>query len=121
MSEFDVLSAAASGMDAQRITLEAAARNVAASEASGPGGFTRLVPTFEAAAPSDGDTLSDDGAFDEGDVLRFAGMRAERTVDGDAMSEMVAVLDAQRSYEANASIFDSAKRFAERAIDLGRQ
>jgi flagellar basal body rod protein FlgC len=33
---------------------------------------------------------------------------------------MVAVLDAQRAYEANASIFDVGKRLAERTIDVGR-
>ena len=33
---------------------------------------------------------------------------------------MIAVLDAQRSYEQNAAIFDTGKRIAERAIDLGR-
>jgi flagellar basal body rod protein FlgC len=33
---------------------------------------------------------------------------------------MVAVLDAQRAYEANASVFDLGKRLAERTIDMGR-
>jgi flagellar basal body rod protein FlgC len=108
MSEFDVLAAAAGGMDAERIALEASARNVAAAEAAGPAGFTRMIPRFS--QPSG----------DEGVALRFEGMRAERGNDGDAMLEMVAALDAQRAYEADASIFDTAKRFAERAIDLGR-
>ncbi len=113
-----MLASAASGMDAQRIALEAAARNVAASEASGPGGFTRLVPQFvaDAAADDDGFALEPPG----GEGVRFTGMRSEHAADGDAMSEMVAVLDAQRAYEANASVFDTAKRFAERAIDLER-
>ena len=36
------------------------------------------------------------------------------------MTEMVRVLDAQRAYEANASVFDLAKRLAERTIEAGR-
>ena len=40
--------------------------------------------------------------------------------NGDALTEMIAVLDAQRGYEANASIFDVGKRLAERTLDIGR-
>jgi flagellar basal body rod protein FlgC len=103
MNELDMLGAAASGMDAERITLEAAARNLAASEAT-TGPFTRLVPQFVPGA---------DGA------VRFTGMR-EAPGGTDAIVEMVNVLDAQRAFEADASIFDAGKRFAERAIDLAR-
>ena len=47
------------------------------------------------------------------------GVRSEPG-SGDALTEMIAVLDAQRAYEQNASIFDTAKRLAERTIDVGR-
>jgi flagellar basal body rod protein FlgC len=33
---------------------------------------------------------------------------------------MVAVLDAQRAYEGDASVFDIGKRLAERTIEMGR-
>jgi flagellar basal body rod protein FlgC len=33
---------------------------------------------------------------------------------------MIAVLEAQRAYEANASVFDVGKRLAERTLDVGR-
>jgi flagellar basal body rod protein FlgC len=33
---------------------------------------------------------------------------------------MIAVLDAQRAYEANASIFDIGKRLAERTLTVGQ-
>jgi flagellar basal body rod protein FlgC len=33
---------------------------------------------------------------------------------------MVAILDAQRAYEMNASVFEAGKRLAERTIDVGR-
>jgi len=39
---------------------------------------------------------------------------------GDALGAMVRMLDAQRGYEANASIFDLGKKLAERTIELGR-
>ena len=53
-------------------------------------------------------------------AVRFIGTSVERGVDVDAVTEMVAVLNAQRAYEANASVFDLGKRLAERTIELGR-
>jgi flagellar basal body rod protein FlgC len=130
MSEFDILRAAAAGMDAQRAALELAARNVAAAEASsGAQTFSRLVPRYEVSAPP---ALEADGAgfdppadpFDDADSaplpVRYLGARPEPGVEADAVSEMVAVLNAQRNYEANASLFDAGKRLAERTIDVGR-
>ena len=37
-----------------------------------------------------------------------------------SISEMINVLDSQRAYEANASVFDIGKRLSERTIDMGR-
>jgi flagellar basal-body rod protein FlgC len=129
VTEFDVLSAAAAGMEAQRAALDVAARNVAAAESTGEGGpFERLVPRF-AVAPASGD--DGDMALDEdADALlaslegtapvRFIGTMIQRGVDVDAVTEMVAVLNAQRAFEANASVFDLGKRLAERTIEVGR-
>jgi flagellar basal body rod protein FlgC len=111
MSELDTLGIAARGMDAERIALEAAARNVAASEADG-GAFTRLVPEFSGDGDDEFDPAGDG-------PLRFLGMR-EVPGGADTILEMVSVLDAQRAFEADATVFDAGKRFAERAIDLGR-
>jgi flagellar basal-body rod protein FlgC len=131
MSEFEVLRTAAGGMDAQRAALDLAARNVAAAEAGGA--FTRLVPRFYippspapgdavdaafAAVPDDA-TIGDEGAASDG-VVRLAGVAAQPGIEVDAVTEMVAVLNAQRAYEANASVFEAGKRLAERTIDLGR-
>ncbi|HZW76492.1 MAG TPA: flagellar basal body rod C-terminal domain-containing protein [Caldimonas sp.] len=114
MTEFDILGGAAAGMAAERDALDVFARNVAAAQAAPEGGtFERLVPQF--AAPSS-DALDDD----DGAVVRFTGTRSERASGGDAVTEMVAMLDAQRAYEADASIFDLGKRLAERTIDLER-
>jgi flagellar basal-body rod protein FlgC len=131
VSEFDVLQSAAAGMDAERAALDLAARNVAASETDGSA-FERLVPRYAlgplpaSAATPDGYEPEDpsdddpDAAGDEDLPIRYLGATPERGVDVDAITEMVSVLDAQRAYEANASVFDIGKRLAERTIDMGR-
>ena len=129
MSEFDVLSVAADGMGVQRTLLDVAARNVAAAQASTPQHpYPRLVARFAEADPVEGFAPADpagaflDGADDDGGEAggtRFAGMvRSGETAD--ALTEMIAVLDAQRAYEANASVFDVGKKLAERTLDVGR-
>lgn len=118
MSEFDLLGGAARGMALQRGLLDIAARNVAAAQASTPDRpYPRLVADLTAAVSesADGDESDDEsGSVD----LPLP----TRSVPGsaDALTEMIAALDAQRGYEANASLFDTGKRIAERAIDLGR-
>ena len=100
MSELDILAQGAMGMERQRTLLDLAARNVAAAQASSPAHpYHRLIADF------------DDGGVAH---VRESGEPAE------ALTEMVRMLDAQRAYEANASIFDVGKRIAERTIELGR-
>jgi flagellar basal body rod protein FlgC len=137
-SEFDILANAAAGMDAQRAALDLAARNVAASEADGAE-FTRMVPRYALAPTPDADGLGDGdgvappeglgdgdedsaGDADGGDTpaVRYLGAVPVRGVSPDAVTEMVAVLDAQRAYDTDASVFDVGKRLAERTIDMGR-
>lgn len=140
MTEFDILSSASAGMLAQRTALDVAARNVAAAEAGEPGAFARLVPRFTFATASAGDPdvpeppepagpfedafgAVEGGAFggDGGEPpIRFAGTTVERGVEPDAVTEMVAVLDAQRAYEADAAVFEAGKRLSERTIEAGR-
>jgi flagellar basal body rod protein FlgC len=127
LNEMDLLASAASGLSAQRSVLDIAARNVAAAQASSPEHpYTRLVAqlgTDTEPAAGDGFDTADTGgdAFDEsvGAAATTLRVRSEPG-SGDALSEMIAVLDAQRAYEQNASIFDTAKRLAERTIDIGR-
>ena len=52
--------------------------------------------------------------------IRYLGASTQRGGAVDTVAEMVSVLDAQRAYEANASVFDLGKRLAERTIDMGR-
>jgi flagellar basal body rod protein FlgC len=148
VSEFDLLGAAASGMEAQRAALDVAAHNVAAAEADTTA-FVRLVPrfavqpvssdagdlagmladvpedlAFESRADFAADERAGDGSFAEraggAGPVQFVGTSASPGADSDAITEMVAVLGAQRAYEANASVFDTGKRLMERTIDVGR-
>ncbi len=123
MSELDLLSIAADGMGVQRTLLDVAARNVAAAQAASPHHpYARLVARVEARTPDDDAFPFDRGiGEDESDEpwTRVAGVGpAGETAD--ALTEMIAVLDAQRAYELNASIFDAGKHLAERTLDVGR-
>lgn len=123
MSEFDLLSVAADGMSVQRALLDVAARNVAAAQASTPQHpYPRLVARFAAAAEDGDETLFDiPGDDEEPDDARTRLIGTARAGESaDALTEMIAVLDAQRAYEANASVFDVGKKLAERTLDLGR-
>ena len=104
-----LLDAAASGMDAQRAALDVAARNVAAAEAAGPNAeYARMVPLFRIDA-------EDDDAR-----IEFAGTRTERGTNVDILTEMIAVMNASRAYESDASLFDVGKTLAEKTIELVR-
>jgi flagellar basal body rod protein FlgC len=122
-NEMDLLTSAADGMRVQRSVLDLAARNVAAAQASTPNHpYSRLIAQIgNAADPSDDPFAAGADDFDqaETDAAAVIGVHAEPG-SGDALTEMIAVLDAQRAYEQNASIFDTAKRLAERTIDIGR-
>jgi flagellar basal-body rod protein FlgC len=135
MSEFDLLSVAADGMNVQRTLLDVAARNVAAAQASTPEHpYPRLVARFASAdpgtaflgVPDAADAflgVPDNGDGDDADSDAAASRLVGTVPSGetaDALTEMIAVLDAQRAYEANASVFDVGKRLAERTIDVGR-
>jgi flagellar basal body rod protein FlgC len=105
----DLLGAAAAGMDAQRAALDVAARNVAAAEAAGPrGSYTRAVPIFRLLQTEGGASVS------------FAGTHDERGSNVNLITEMIAVMNASRAYEANAALFDVGKTLAEKTLDLGR-
>ncbi|MDP9016863.1 MAG: hypothetical protein M3N19_00895 [Candidatus Eremiobacteraeota bacterium] len=114
MSDFDLLTVASSGMQAQRAALDIAARNVAAAQAAGPGGnYEREVPEFAVVRDA---MDQEDGA----QGITFMGSHREKGSSVDLLTEMVSVMNASRAYEANASVFDLGKRLAERTIDLGR-
>lgn len=105
-----LLDSAASGMDAQRAALDVAARNVAAAEAAGPDGtYARLVPDFAVTQGDDGEAR-----------VAFSGSHTEPGTNVDILTEMIAVMNASRAYESDASLFDVGKTLAEKTIELGR-
>jgi len=117
MTELDLLDRAAAGMAVQRDLLDISARNVAAAQASTPGHpFARLVADMTA----NNDSGDDADGMGADDVLpQITGVHRERG-SGDPLTELIAVLDAQRAYESDASIFDTGKRIVERTLDLER-
>jgi len=136
MTEFDAMKYAAGGMDAQRGALDVFARNVALMQtADRAHPIHPLEPSYAVANDDDGgidgefaaelSRLSGDGeeADDEPlpGAIAFAGSKPSATLatGGDAVAEMVSVLDAQRAYEADASVFDSGKRLVEKTIAVG--
>jgi flagellar basal body rod protein FlgC len=123
-TEMNLFASAARGMNEQRSLLDIAARNVAAAQAATPDHpYARLVAHFGGGPENDGtaavdafDPDADDAAISDAPAM----IVGREPGTGDALGEMIAVLDAQRAYEQNASVFDTAKRLAERTIDIGR-
>jgi flagellar basal body rod protein FlgC len=52
--------------------------------------------------------------------VQFAGTHEERGTNVDVITEMIAVMNASRAYESDASLFDVGKTLEERTIDMGR-
>jgi flagellar basal body rod protein FlgC len=142
MSDFDILGAAASGMQAQRAAMDIDARNVAlaqtgdvrhpahglvpqftstldAEQNDGVPGIAAIEAQFDGDADRNGVSSGDGGISSDGGVVAFTGAR-QSAQPIDSISEMINVMDAQRAYEADASAFDIGKRLFERTIDLGR-
>ena len=138
MSDFDILGVAASGMEAQRAAMDVDARNVALAQvgdARHPAhGLEPQFATMVGVASADGQDFdgiearldrspfdaADDSRGADGDgVVAFTGVK-QSTMPVDSIGEMINVLDAQRAYEADASVFDMGKRLFERTIDMGR-
>ncbi len=122
MTDFALLDVAARGMAAQRALLDVDARNVAAAQAATPGHpYARLVARFVAAPEADAVDDVPDPDPDAGDGHDASPIAVTgETGTGDALTELIATLDAQRAYEADASIFDIGKRLAERTLDIER-
>ena len=107
--DFALLDGAARAMAAQRTILDIAARNVAAAQAATPGHpYERLVARFVADADTDADP---DGPND--------GLVVEREAGRDALTELIATSTRSAPW-ANATIFETGKRLAERTLDIER-
>jgi flagellar basal body rod protein FlgC len=134
VSDFDILGAAASGMQAQRAAMDIDARNVALAQTGDarhpaygmvPQFSTALTaqsagePEFDAIEARMNDAMDQSAGDAQGGVVAFTGVRPS-SAPIDSIGEMINVLDAQRAYEADASVFDVGKRLFQRTIDMGR-
>ncbi len=103
----DLVASATSGMNVERAALDVAARNVAAAEAAGPNAsYPRAVAEFRVVESA------------AGSEVEFAGTRIERDTNVDTLTEMLAVMNASRAYESEASIFNAGKTLVQRTIAL---
>lgn len=140
MDFFSALRASASGLSAQRTRVNLATSNLANAESTrGPDGqpYRRLDPVlealpFEAALDSQG---SGAGGVRIAEIVRdqepgrkvYSPGHPDADGDGfvtfpnvDPIHEVVNLMSASRSYEANATAVETLKTMAQRAIDIGR-
>jgi flagellar basal-body rod protein FlgC len=128
MDAFDI---SASGLSAQRRRLDVIAANIANVETTSTpdgGPYRRLQPVFASRPDNPGGVQVIGIAVDPRDPRRVYqpghpdadpnGFVAYPNVN--IVEEMVDLVSATRSYEANAAAFNAAKTMAQRALDLGR-
>ncbi|UCC68842.1 MAG: flagellar basal body rod protein FlgC [Armatimonadota bacterium] len=128
MDSFDI---SASGLSAQRARLDILASNIANVEttrtpAGGP--YRRLLPVFASRAKNPGGVEMIGIAVDPRDPRRvYQPGHPDADADGfvaypnvNIVEEMVDLVSATRSYQANAAAYNAAKSMAQRALDLGR-
>ncbi len=139
MDLLDTMNIAASGLTAQRVRVQTIASNLANARTTRTpdgGPYKRRAPVFVSRAPeSFGDSL--DAALASVRVDRIAEIDDQRMVfdpkhpdadaDGfvampaiDVIAEMVDLMTASRSYEANVNAVNSTREMALRALEIGR-
>jgi len=140
MDFIDTLNIAGSGLTAERVRLQAVSSNMANARttrtADGGGPYRRQVPVYRA------DELRDFGSELDQHLKRVNVPRVQqldgyrevhdpshpdadpngmvRYPDIDILHEMVDMMSASRSYEANAEVVDTTVQMALRALDIGR-
>lgn len=127
----DCFDVSASGLTAQRGRLDIIASNIANAETTrtpSGGPYRRLQALFAAqAAGAGGVELV--GMVADGSEFRRAYQPGHPDADADGVvaypnvnivEEMVDLVSATRSYEANAAAFGAARTMAQYALDLGR-
>jgi len=128
VDSFDI---SASGLSAQRARLDIIAANIANVETTRTpdgGPYRRLQPIFASRTRNPGGVEMIGIAVDPRDPRRvYQPGHPDADPDGfvaypnvNIVEEMVDLVSATRSYEANATAFNAAKTMAQRALDLGR-
>jgi len=133
MSFFDVMKLSATGLSAQRIRINVISANLAnanttRSENGEP--YRRKDVIFEQVLEGEmkggvkvQDVIEDDKPF----VIKFEPGHPDADEEGyvrypnvNPIEEMVNMLEAQRSYESNLTVLNTAKQLALRALEIGR-
>ncbi len=139
MSLIDTFSISASGLTAQRLRLQTISSNMANAQttrAEDGGPYRRKVPVFEAQINNFGDMLDKNLArVKVTDVIEpdtpvnrvYDPGHPDAGADGyvdfpnvNIMEEMVDMMNASRTYEANTNVVDSTKQMANKALEIGR-
>jgi flagellar basal-body rod protein FlgC len=127
----DCFDISASGLSAQRTRLDLIASNIANVETTrtpGGGPYRRLQALFASSSNGAGGVEMLGAVLDPRDFRRvYQPGHPEADADGivaypnvNIVEEMVDLVSATRSYEANAAAFNAAKSMVQNALDLGR-
>ncbi|WP_448523514.1 flagellar basal body rod protein FlgC [Pseudothermotoga sp.] len=134
MSEFTIFNVSASGMTAQRLRLDVIASNIANSETTRTERgepYRRRVPIFAEHLLDKGRASAVKVVRIEEDPSPFRLVYDPSHPDADengyvsypnvnVLREMVDLINAQRSYEANVSAFNVTKSMINSALQIGR-
>jgi len=133
MSFFDVMKLSATGLSAQRIRINVISANLAnANTTRGANGepYKRKDVIFEQVMEGElaGGVRVQDVVEDEKPyIVKFEPGHPDADEEGyvrypnvNPVEEMVNILEAQRSYESNLTVLNTAKQLALRALEIGR-
>jgi flagellar basal-body rod protein FlgC len=139
MDLLDTFNIAGTGLTAQRVRLQAVAANMANARTTRTpegGPYQRRIPVFQAvpvrdfASGLDAELAKVDIPTVEartGTIRRHEPSHPDADADGfveypdiNLLHEMVDMMTASRSYEANAEVVDATVQMAQRALDIGR-
>lgn len=133
MSYFDIMNIAATGMSAQRIRITNISSNLANAETTktADGGpykrkdivFKEIMDGQNAGGVKVDKVVTDD----KPPLMKYEPDNPEANEEGyvaypnvNPIEEMVNMLEASRSYEANTTVLNTAKQLALRAIEIGK-
>lgn len=132
MSFFDTLDVAATGLSAQRRRINFTSSNMAnanTTRTAEGGPYKRQSPVFQQilAGENKGGVRIVDIAKDDRVMLRFEPSHPDANEEGyvaypniNPIEEMVNLLEASRSYEANITVISTIKQLAQQALSIGK-
>ncbi|MGE4267383.1 MAG: flagellar basal body rod protein FlgC [Deferribacterales bacterium] len=133
MSYFDIMGVAATGMSAQRIRISAISSNLANAQTTKTaegGPYKRkdvIFQTIMEGENSGGVKVDKVVADEKPPLLKYEPQHPDANEEGyvaypniNPIEEMVNMLEASRSYEANTTMLNTAKQLAMRALEIGK-